>query len=277
MQRQIKKPKAVLQGCGYNRDNWPYFELIDAILGDRPATRPPVVVDTTIQAVSDGSPEQSTSSTPRSTARSNSSVDVIPPVDCEDCGGDIDDIEDGVEDGVEEQEEGAEEGAEEGQPTTSGTTAGQRRSSSAQGLPTSKRAKKTGIERALLSFTDAFLQHQKDFEERMMMEEERWRREDMDRMEKIRKDDREHELRLFQLLSMGPTMGSATLYYIPPGHPSSVPIPESMPPSPYPPSAMYPATPTTAAGSVPEQSNNTHLHAVISTCGTCVCVHVCRH
>ena len=126
---------------GYNRDNWPYFELIDAILGDRPATRPPVVVDTTIQAVSDGSPEQrSTSSTSRSTARSNSSVDVIPPVDCEDCGGDIDDIEDGVE----EQEEGAEEG----QPTTSGTTAGQRRSSSARGLPTSKRAKKTGIERA---------------------------------------------------------------------------------------------------------------------------------
>ena len=51
---------------GYNRDNWPYFELIDAILGDRPATRPPVVVDTTIRAVSDGSPEQrSTSSTPR--------------------------------------------------------------------------------------------------------------------------------------------------------------------------------------------------------------------
>ena len=77
---------------GYNRDNWPYFELIDAILGDRPATRPPVVVDTTIQAVSE---QRSTSSTPSSTARSNSSVDVIPPVDCEDCGGDIDDIEDG--------------------------------------------------------------------------------------------------------------------------------------------------------------------------------------
>ena len=86
----------------------------------------------------------------------------------------------------------------------------------------------------------------------MMMEERRWK-EDMDRMEKIRKDDREHELRLFQLLSMGPTIGSPTPYYILPGHPSSVPIPESMPPS-----AMYPATPTTAAASVPEQSNNIH-------------------
>ena len=176
-------------------------------------------------------------------------MDVIPPVDCEDCGGDIDDIEDGVE----EQEEGAEEG----QPTTSGTIAGHRRSSSARGLPTSKRAKKTGIERALLSFTDAFLQHHKDYEEKMMMMMERPQKEDMDRMEKIRKDDREHKLRLFQLISMGPTMGSPTPYYIPPGHPSSVPIPESMPPSPYPPSAMYPATPTTAATSVPEQSNNT--------------------
>ena len=81
-------------------------------------------MDTTIQAVSDGSPEQrSTSSTPRSTARSNSSVDVIPPVDCEDCGDDIDDIEEWVG----EQEEGAEEE----QPTTSGTAAGQRRSSCA--------------------------------------------------------------------------------------------------------------------------------------------------
>jgi hypothetical protein len=179
-------------------------------------------------------------------------VDVTPPVDCEDCVGDNDDIEDGVE----EQEE---EGTEEEQPTTSGTAAGQRRSSSAptRGLPTSKRAKKTGIERALLSFTDAFLQHQKDFEEKMMVMEDRRRKEDMDRMEKIRKDDREHELRLFQLLSMGPTMGSPTPYYIPPAHPSSVPIPESMPPSPYPPSAMYPTTPTTAAASVPEQSNNT--------------------
>jgi hypothetical protein len=23
---------------GYSRDNWPYFELIDAVMGDRPAT-----------------------------------------------------------------------------------------------------------------------------------------------------------------------------------------------------------------------------------------------
>ena len=58
---------------------------------------------------------------------------------------------------------------------TSGTAAGQRRSSSAptRGLLTSKRANKTGIEWALLS---AFLQHQKDFEEKMMVMEDRRRR-----------------------------------------------------------------------------------------------------
>ena len=68
---------------GYNRDNWPYFELIDAILGDRPATRPPVVVDTTIQAVSDGSPEQrSTSSTPRHRCRNQGGTrGMCPPLE----------------------------------------------------------------------------------------------------------------------------------------------------------------------------------------------------
>ena len=33
---------------GFNRDNWNYYLLIDSVLGDRPATRPQVVVDTTM-------------------------------------------------------------------------------------------------------------------------------------------------------------------------------------------------------------------------------------
>ena len=32
----------------YNK--WPYYDLIDTVLGDRPATRPPVVIDTTLQS-----------------------------------------------------------------------------------------------------------------------------------------------------------------------------------------------------------------------------------
>ena len=42
-----KDIKSGHEKSGYNRDNWPYFDLIDAVLGDRPSTMPVHVIDTT--------------------------------------------------------------------------------------------------------------------------------------------------------------------------------------------------------------------------------------
>ena len=48
--------------------------------------------------------------------------------------------------------------------------------------------------------------HQHDIEERMLKAEERRQKLEMEQMERMRKEDREHELRLFQML--GQMMGS---------------------------------------------------------------------
>lgn len=222
---------------GYDRDNWPYFDLIDAVLGDRPSTRPHHLIDTTEPVDEDEDSSYIEYASSNSVSANNTSAISTPGSE---------DIGCTEQEGSEEEEDNDDDG--EGQLTNATQTSTQRRSRDPPTRPpASKRSKKTGIERALSSFTDAFLQHQMEMEERMMAAEERRRKEDMKQMEKMRKDDREHELRLFQVLGqmMGPPQAPSQ-YYVPPPHPSSLSMPlETTPPSqiaPYPPVVgMYPS------------------------------------
>ena len=232
---------------GYNSDNWPYFEMIDAVLGDRPATRPPVVVDTTLPSDSNGSDLHNSTST---SDNSRGDEDVPLPT-AEDSGDEGDDLEEqDLEDTQEEQ-------------SSSGTAISnlrQQRSREplSRSTPASKRQKKTGIERALSSFTESFLEHQMEMEERMMKMEDRRRKEDMDRMERMRKDDCDHELRLFQMLAMGQPMSSPPQFFMPSTHPPvSIAIPESQPVHSYPPVFPYSSTSTPPT---PEQTDHSYMH-----------------
>ena len=115
--------------------------------------------------------------------------------------------------------------------------AGQRRDTNHRGvLPYTKRSKTSGIEKALSSITETFAKHQLEMEEKMQKAEERMEKFEMETMERIRREDGEHELGLFQML--GQLMGtSGPQYYVPPlppAHPSAMPF-TSMSPPPRPP------------------------------------------
>ena len=193
---------------GFNRDNWPYYELIDSVLGDRPATRPQVVVDTTMPRSSQDEEVES----PIDTSESINSLPAELRPTTED------------DETQEEQEE----------PTI---VAGQQRDANHRGVQPRAKRSKTGIEKALSSITETFVKHQLDMEERMQKAEERRQQLEMETMERMRREDREHELRLFQML--GQLIGtSGPQYYVPPppppAHPSAMPF-TSMSPPPRPP------------------------------------------
>ena len=217
-----KHVKCGHEKSGYNRDNWPYFDLIDAVLGDRPSTMPVYVIDTTEppqdDQISEGEHLEDDESVSGATTANSSSTHMDNEEEDDD-----DDV-----DGVESEVAG-----------TSGciNSASTQRCRSHQPTattPASKRSKNTGIERALSSFTDAFLQHQFEKKERMMQNGEKRRKKELKPIEKVRKDEREHEMRLFQLLGQlmsppPPPMHPATYSYIPPPHPL-----ENIPPLPVP-------------------------------------------
>lgn len=241
-----KDVKCGHEKSGYNRDNWPYFDLIDAVLGDRPSTMPVHVIDTTEppqddQISEDEHLEDDESVSGATTANSSSTH-----MDNEE-----EDVNDNDVDEVESEVAGT------SGSINSASTQRRRSHQTTAATPASKRSKKTGIERALSSFTDAFLQHQFEMEERMMQNEEKRRKEEMKQMEKVRKDEREHEMRLFQLLGQlmsppPPAVHPATYSYMPPPHPL-----ENIPPLPYPSMNMQsPSTPTTSARNTPSSENN---------------------
>ena len=225
--------------------------------GDRPSTRPQHVIDTTEpppeeeigandgeDSDEEGGDEQdsrtesgsmSSTTTPAVSNLSSLNMDM----------GELDDPEDGyIEEGGSRNDDTEPDVHERQSNTTGPSGLGQRRHREPTvRAPSSKRAKKTGIERALASFTDTFLEHQRKMEARLMATEERRRREDMKLMEKMRKDDRDHEFRIFQVL--GQMMSSTSVhspYHMPLAHPL-----EPVPPSPYPTVNMYPV----ATSSVP--------------------------
>ena len=56
---KIKKLRGDKHGkAGEDRSNWDYFDAMDAVLGNRPATKPPVVIDTSSAPVADNPEEQ---------------------------------------------------------------------------------------------------------------------------------------------------------------------------------------------------------------------------
>ena len=201
---------------GFNRDNWPYYDLIDAVLGDRPATRPQSLVDTT--SLQPSPPEE----------EGNTATELGPdtPSISTPCSGRTPSTDDHNSDN------GGDDGDNVQEPSVQ---AGQPRAAMVRGAPARKRSKKAGIETALSSITETFLKHQQEMEERMLMAEERRHKSEMERLEKMRKEDREHELRLFQIL--GQMMGTVgpppplPQYYMSPPHPPTVAMPStSMPP-----------------------------------------------
>ena len=209
-----KELKDSHERSGFNRDKWPYYDLIDAVLGDRPATRPPVVIDATLQ--SPGSQLEEEADESQQNTSNISSVNSQTPSTDPDMEEETNLSDDTVE-----------------QPVVQ--AAGQHQDATSRGLPTNrKRAKKSGLEKTLSSLTETFLTHQRDIEERMLKVEERRQKLEMEQMGRMRKADREHELRLFQML--GQMMGSGPPpppphYYVPPmQHPSTMGMPPPLPP-----------------------------------------------
>ena len=155
------------------------------MLGDRPATRPPVVIDTTLQ--SPGSQLEEEADESQQNTSNISSVNSQTPSTDPDMEEETNVSDDAIE-----------------QPVVQ--AAGQRRDATSRGLPTNrKRAKKSGIEKARSSLAETFHMHQHDIEERMLKAEERRQKLEMKQMERMRKEDREHELRLFQMQDHHPT------------------------------------------------------------------------
>ena len=111
---------------------------------------------------------------------------------------------------------------EEATPTLSGQT----RPATSQPASRSKRPRLNALEKALSGVTERFLEHQKEAEDRVMQAIDDRQKREMELLEKMRKDDRDHELRLVQIL--GQMMFAQpplppSLYYPPPPVPQPPP------------------------------------------------------
>ena len=172
------------------------------MLGDRPATRPSHVIDTTTNSTSESLGQED------SIGNDTSDISADTPQDDIDCPED-----ESIGDTSEEPH-----------------AAGQRREAS-RDTPTtsSKRSRKSGVEKALFSLTETFLTQQRDMEKRMIDAEEKRQRLEMEQMERMRKEDREHELRLFQML--GQIIGSGVSQPPPPHQSHYFGPPPQLPPT----------------------------------------------
>jgi len=95
---------------------------------------------------------------------------------------------------------------EEAAPTLSGQT----RPATSQPTSRSKRSRLNALEKALSGVTERFSEHQEEAEARVMQAIDDRQKREMELLEKMRKDDRDHELRLVQILGKNDVCPAAT-------------------------------------------------------------------
>ena len=224
---------------GRERDTWPYFDLLDAVLGIRPATRPTIVIDTTRQTPTP--PDEDGSGEEEESAEVESDMGHIHHTR------EVNDLTAADEEVEQDSPDISATSSTTGSEATP-TTTGQRRGASDREVaaPSSKRSKRTGIERALQSLTDSFLTHQQEMEKRMLESEERRLRLEREQAERMHRDNQEHEMRLLRIL--GQIIAGSHQTAQPQLQPPHVPYPCH--PAPY-----YGMPPTTGTMPYPQPTN----------------------
>ena len=213
---------------GHDRSNWPYYDLMDDVLGDRPATRPRTIIDTT------HSSSTSISSTPESPSNDgNVTADRSSP-NLFDATLSQPTTPQSLDTGITADPCDAEElpvldQMEEPTPSVSGQT----RPATSQPASRSKRPRLNALEKALSGVTEKFLEHQKEAEARVMLAIDEKQKREMELLEKMRKDDRDHELRLVQIIGQmmfAQPPPTTSLYYPPPPVPQPTPVSQTVQP-----------------------------------------------
>lgn len=185
-----KKEKDKQGRTGEGRTSWDYFDAMDAVLGHRPATRPPVVIDTS------------------TTSRPVTPVTPATPGGSEfGEGGDDDEEEQPI---VNEGEAGS---------STQSVTSGQSGSR--------KRKRTTRSDSTMAELMERVISAQTKSDEKMIeLEEKRMKMEErqMEREAQQRREEREFQMQMMRMMMMGPGM-----HHFPPpstrpslGHPSSM-------------------------------------------------------
>ena len=171
---EYKKEKDKHNRTGEGRTNWDYFEAMDAILGHRPATQPPVVIDT------------SESATPAPETQ-----------------------EEDDEGGEEGEQPAASEGN--GADSLNSSTTSLSSSLPGAGSSTRKRKRPAKTDTVVVELMERVISAQTKSDEKMMeLEEKRMRMEErqMEREAQQRREDREFQMQMIRMMMMGPGMHS---------------------------------------------------------------------
>ena len=199
---------------GHDRSNWPYYDLMDDVLGDRPATRPRTIIDTThSSSTSIPSAPESPSNDGNVTADHSSpnlfDATLSQPTTPQSLDTGI------IADPCDAEELPVLDQMEEPTPSVSGQT----RPVTSQPASRSKRPRLNALEKALSGVTEKFLEHQKEAKAQVMLAIDEKQKRKMELLEKMRKDDRDHELRLVQIIGQmmfAQPPPTTSLYYPPP-------------------------------------------------------------
>ena len=183
MKGEYKKIKDKHGKTGEERSNWDYFDAMDSILGTRPATKPPIVIDTSNTATATDSQEElvaeETGEDKESeTLSRSSSVTSLAPSSV---------------------------------PSTSSTN-------TSNTLPASRKRKRSlKPDGALVEMIESVLQAQSKSDDRMMeLEEKRLRMEErqLEREAQQRKEERDFQLQMMRLM-MGRNVNPFNAQHLP--------------------------------------------------------------
>ena len=89
------------------------------------------------------------------------------------------------------------------------------------------------LEKVVSGVTEKFLEHQKETKARVMLAIDEKQKREMELLEKMRKDDRDHELRLVQMIGQmmfAQPPPTTSLYYPPPPVPQPTPVSQMVQP-----------------------------------------------